>query len=599
MIYMSKKLQENSIIHKIEVKNKIIYDDLVFIDSEADIIKNNDFDEHKFKLGCAFHYVINNNKYIKHNEITTFSLKEFKQFIRNVISKNTNVMIIAHNMHYDFNLCNLIELVNEFDISIAVIDSNSFIISCEDLNGKKIVFNDSTNYVKVSLKSIGKSLGLDKLDIDFNEASDEYLSVYCRRDVEILSTFITNLYNKLLSDGYDNIPLTASSLSFYIFLNSFCKVTLYASRSNKLSQNEYQSYRGGRTECFRIGKFEDHFYKLDINSMYPYVMHNHPYPIKINSFNKKVSKLFIREFDTDKFSIVAKVRWITDKPDIALKKDGKLIFPVGKLEGYLTTYEVKSLIDDGRLVDISDITVYLNDYIFRDFINYFYDLKQKASMESDETNKQFAKLMLNSLYGKFGQRIRNTKIVKTNDSDESLTLEHNGNIIRKFGNFIIAEASDRRKSYNSIPAISSHVTANARLYLWRLIEKAGIENVYYCDTDSLFVNKFGYNNLKEYLDDFELGKLKVEGESDYLEIRGAKDYVFGIDEKIKGVKRGSRMISDNVFENISFMKTKTLAKNNYLDRVIVKHNVKILKREYDKGIVRNDGIVKPFNLEMW
>ncbi len=43
---------------------------------------------------------------------------------------------------------------------------------------------------------------------------------------------------------------------------------------------EIDSYRGGRNECFFIGEAHGEFYKLDVNSMYPYVMATHYYPIK-------------------------------------------------------------------------------------------------------------------------------------------------------------------------------------------------------------------------------------------------------------------------------------------------------------------------------
>jgi len=79
---------------------------------------------------------------------------------------------------------------------------------------------------------------------------------------------------------------------------------------------------------------------------------------------------------------------------------------------------------------------------------------------------------------------------------------------------------------NSFVAIASFVTAYARCYLWELIEKAGEENVLYMDTDSLFVTKKGYENLKDYLDNKELGKLKLEDVTEDLTIWGAKLYKF-------------------------------------------------------------------------
>ncbi|GAH16471.1 unnamed protein product, partial [marine sediment metagenome] len=86
---------------------------------------------------------------------------------------------------------------------------------------------------------------------------------------------------------------------------------------------------------------------------------------------------------------------------------------------------------------------------------------------------------------------------------------------------------------NSVPAISAHVTDYARLYLWKLIQIADIVNCFYCDTDSLIVNEKGYKNLSKFMDKDRLGWLKVEDVSSCVDIRGAKNYTFGDNTRMK------------------------------------------------------------------
>jgi DNA polymerase elongation subunit (family B) len=147
---------------------------------------------------------------------------------------------------------------------------------------------------------------------------------------------------------------------------------------------------------------------------------------------------------------------------------------------------------------------------------------------------------------------------------------------------------------DSIPSISSTVTAHARMLLWKLIKIAGRENVLYCDTDSLFVSRSGYDNLKDWISPTELGKLKLE-KSGIVEIRGCKDYTFNGEVKRKGIKKNAEKIGDGVYRQLQFLTKSSKYRNGTVDGIIV---VKWIEKEvsgiYDKGIVDENGTISPF-----
>ena len=53
-------------------------------------------------------------------------------------------------------------------------------------------------------------------------------------------------------------------------------------------------------------------------------------------------------------------------------------------------------------------------------------------------------------------------------------------------------------AYDSCPIIASTVTAYARCYLFDIMRKAGLENVLYCDTDSVFLTEDGYEGIRSF-----------------------------------------------------------------------------------------------------
>jgi hypothetical protein len=65
------------------------------------------------------------------------------------------------------------------------------------------------------------------------------------------------------------------------------------------------------------------------------------------------------------------------------------------------------------------------------------------------------------------------------------------------GRSLVAEG----KTYadHAFPAIMSRVISECRMRLWRLMQVAGMDHVYYVDTDSLFTDHQGSTNLKAYL----------------------------------------------------------------------------------------------------
>jgi hypothetical protein len=120
--------------------------------------------------------------------------------------------------------------------------------------------------------------------------------------------------------------------------------------------------------------------------------------------------------------------------------------------------------------------------IFASFVSHYY--KQKK--ESKGAKREIAKLYLNSLYGKFGQRdvIDSYKIVdfdKTIDSGLDSPLMIGKNVFEK--------SREHVRGYVNRVDIAAQITARARLHLYSMFKQAGFGSVYYADTDSIITSK--------------------------------------------------------------------------------------------------------------
>jgi hypothetical protein len=294
---------------------------------------------------------------------------------------------------------------------------------------------------------------------------------------------------------------------------------------------------------------------------------------------------------------------IEDKVTSVIKDDvhGRVIFPVGEFETVLATPEIALALKENVIVKVLSVALYEKDHIFKDFIDFFYQERLKAKENKNTAYDLFFKILMNSLYGKFGQMMGEWETVGKCDPKEvdywTQSLEDDSYIYkyRKI-NGLIQRYNKKREAFNSFPAISSHVTSYARVKLWTLIEIAKMENVYYCDTDSIFVNQSGYDNLRDHISDLDLGKLKVECVTDDMKILGCKQYIFKEKVKHKGLKKDAVKISDNTYMQTQWSTLKTLIINKNLHDYQVKDVIKQFTGIYDKGIVQVDGIVKPLVL---
>ncbi|GAH97172.1 unnamed protein product, partial [marine sediment metagenome] len=141
-------------------------------------------------------------------------------------------------------------------------------------------------------------------------------------------------------------------------------------------------------------------------------------------------------------------------------------------------------------------------------------------------------------YGKFGQKAEQWRKIGEcpNEPDRVEVCYIAGCTRTKAIRYLLGEVFELvgyEECFNSFPAIAAEASAYARMYLYKLMKQAGEGNYFYCDTDSLFVNEVGLQNLGDKLDNNCLGGLKVIEETNSITIRGLKDYSIGTKEVIK------------------------------------------------------------------
>lgn len=588
-----------------KVNSKRTLNRLLFFDVEAYIEKIDEKTEkHKTRL-IVYRYVeLDDEGKVKFSEYGNSNSNEgFVDYLLSKAIKDITLYVICHNANYDIQISGVVNRLLEqgYKVTKAILEFPPFVMSFS--KGKhRITFFDNLNFARTSIKELGKSIGLEKYEIDYHQEEDKDKWIeYAYRDIEILSEFFIRYYKFLIDNDLSPFALTIAGQAFKTFRYRFMKEEIPLHKVEEVTNIERYCYIGGRVECFKLGRFEgEKFYKLDINSMYPYVMKHFLYPY---AYLGRKDDIPIDEFIDifGRFYVIAVLEIEIDKPLVPVRLKDRVIYPIGKFQAILHKPEIGLVFEYGKIIKINRVFVYTARNIFEEYVDYFYTLKVDAEMKGDNVNRSMAKLFLNSLYGKFGQ-LGYIDIYKDSNDDEIGFYRYKGFseelnkevMITRVGSKTITTIREG-ESYYSNPAIAGSVTSYARSYLALLIMITGIENVFYVDTDSLIVNYEGYQRLNELIDKHELGKLKLEGISELLIINGLKDYVFGNEVKIKGVNKNAIKVSDNVYINTHFRGGKTWLNEGGEENVIVEYVTKTLKREYKKGLVYGFEVV-PFTL---
>ena len=285
-------------------------------------------------------------------------------------------------------------------------------------------------------------------------------------------------------------------------------------------------------------------YHYDVNSLFPSVMQDNKYPTKL--FAKFIGD--IRYFDRfsnlweDMLSI-CRVRvtapYNISNPLLPFRdvKSGRVIYPDGTWTGMYTSVEIKNAEKYGYEFEILSGYIFSSEDLFSNYVNSIYKMKESSSKGT--AMYTISKLLLNSLYGRFGLNPKLDKYMITSKKDMENKLAKDLPFLEEridFGN--LSMCSFHGKSINSSNvAIAIFVTAYARTYMSQFFNVKGL-SLYYTDTDSLFFDK----PLPTHLcDDKKLGLLKLESVYTNFIATNAKSWL-GVDSygnsicKMKGSK---------------------------------------------------------------
>lgn len=481
-----------------------------------------------------------------------------ESFFEKIMSLKNKSKIYFHNLKFDGEFLFYFFFRNGFQYTFGKLQDKTFktIIShlshfymIEFCIGKKTFkFLDSLKIVPLKVSEISKAFGIEELKgkIDYNKERpigykpDENEIEYLKNDVIIVSKAVEYFYSQKLK------KITASSNA----LNDFKKIISIKNFERwfvlSLEQDNFirRSYKGGFT--YVNPKFQNNIIEnglvYDVNSLYPAIMYNEKLPYgEPLYFEGKYKPIQFYELFVQRFICNFKLKE-NHIPTLQIKNN---IFFCS--QEYLTS---SNNIDVELVLTSVDMDLFFKHYdvynvefidgyafkastkVFKSYINKWNEIKVKAQQENNKGLRTIAKLMLNSLYGKFASNpeIKSKYPVYHKDED-----------------FITYELTDKEFKNPLYVAIASFVTSYGRKITIESAQK-NFHRFLYADTDSIHLKGLEEpTNIK--IDKEKLGYWKLEGKFTKAKFLRAKCYIEEIEGKLKVTVAG---LPEETHKNVNF-----------------------------------------------
>lgn len=391
--------------------------------------------------------------------------------IINVFRSYPGIRWYAHNAQYDWryiidylldNYSETIEFFMRTEQDVFMIKTGEFeLVDSFALWGQSL-----KKFAEVFLPE------LPKLEIDienFDPNNKDHLD-YAKRDAEILVKCLIKFDEVIYSLFGTHIGLTIAGTAVRAWRTDINESYF---KPEIIDAFVRTAYFGGAV----LGRFGIKFKNLityDINSSYPFVMRE--YGVPYGSYAKShyvvpgilgIYTVKVRTPEELIFPILPK-----------RTKEGGIIWPSGTFITTVTNLEIEFAISKGyEVLEVYEGLIW-NEVInpFVEFVTYCEESRKKYK----GTPLEIAiKLIQNSVYGKFGTREERSRLFIPKEDEDYINATPWGVdeklwIKKEIDHDILA-----------LPQWAVFITANARLHLLKTIYDHGVENVIYCDTDSI------------------------------------------------------------------------------------------------------------------
>lgn len=280
-----------------------------------------------------------------------------------------------------------------------------------------VLFYDIAQFYQSSLhiayeNNIGK---LDQKYIELKQKRSQFSTTFYRRNTSSVRNYcltdcnitkeLSEKWIKLFHNAFGFYPMkwiSSGYLAEKVLINHGVVIPKFNSIPYEIQDLALRSYFGGRFEILKRG-FIGTAFLYDINSAYPYAITKIPDLTKGRWIQRKSIH---KDAKMGFFKIRANIPDCRYIPPFPFRAQNNIIFPSGQFETYVTLAELQAC-DNPDYYEILESWQFVPEfdtYPYKAFIEELYQKRLELKAKNDPMQLPI-KIILNSIYGKTGQKV--------------------------------------------------------------------------------------------------------------------------------------------------------------------------------------------------
>lgn len=406
---------------------------------------------------------------------------------------DASLWLMTHNLNFDLAVTQLPVLLTARGWRLTEGALTTADPWCRFVKGRRrLTIADTWSYMPTSVEALGELLGVQKLPLPSQDASDAVWLARCQRDVDITARSIEQLMSWWDAGQFGNWSLTGPATGWSSYRHQRPRPRVLVEPDPQARELEQRAVTGGRRGVTQLGHLPMGLYAdLDMTTAHLTVMGNYLLPARrLRAFTQLDPGAHV--LHSQALDVLAECVVRTSSPRYPWNTGRGLFYPTGTFTTVLAGPEIRAALERDELVSIGRGYVYLLGNHMQQWAHWLAELLDDANTTTPPTARLAAKHWSRCVPGKWAGHTSEV-ISRTPDPRPGWALER-GFLARdkRPADFLLIGGelwTIRRDDWaeDAFPAILAWIQSHTRLALSRLIDLAG-PSWRVANTDGILVN---------------------------------------------------------------------------------------------------------------
>lgn len=458
-------------------------------------------------------------------------------------------VVVAHNAGYDLRITDALTQLETLGyqlVTLSLMPGATFGTWRKDTTTICVV--DSMTWLPTSLDRIGTLVGVNKQRLPDQQDCPELWEQRCQIDVEILRAAWMRIIMWCRETDVGNWRPTGAGTAWSYWRHKHYTHKVLVHDVDDVRVLERRAAWTGRAEAWRRGKLTGGpWQEWDYSCAYARIAMSCNVPTRLRGEIRGAGIERSMRGASDR-AILATVRVTTDLPCVPASHGKLIAWPTGTFDTVLWDHEIRMARANGATVTPIRAWSYIAEPALQQWATEILGIIDDTKAGDDQIIRTLCKHWSRSLIGRFGSRFSTWEhfgvapVARMDLSTMQLPEDTERRRMLTIGRNVMV-ATDETDAPDSAPQIMSWIMAEARVRLWHAMTTAGLDNLAYCDTDCVIVNREGADRLRQAA----IPDLRIKATYQQLEVLATRRIITDGQLRASGIPKGAVRTADGLW----------------------------------------------------